>query len=136
MDKGFLEDCLERGLSLEAIGAELGKHPFTVSYWLKKFGLNAAGKAQHAPKGMIDTDACGSWSKKAFRSGRWQTISVPEHATIRDRLKKARIGNGAGRSAARKGTPPVPQVSAGRTCCVRSMGTRLFSVVRTVAFAV
>ena len=28
-------------MSLEAIGAELGKHPSTVGYWLKKHGLTA-----------------------------------------------------------------------------------------------
>jgi IS30 family transposase len=30
MDKQFLEDCLAKGMSLEAIGDQLGKHPSTV----------------------------------------------------------------------------------------------------------
>lgn len=54
MDKRFLEDCLGRGMSLEAIGDLVGKHPSTVGYWLKKHGLRAVGKARHAPKGGID----------------------------------------------------------------------------------
>jgi transposase len=49
-----LEDCLARGMSLEAIGKEVGKHPSTVSYWLKKHGLVAAGRARHAPKENVD----------------------------------------------------------------------------------
>lgn len=53
MDRGFLEDCLEQGLSLEAIGEQVGKHPSTVSYWLKKHGLTAVGRARHAPKGSV-----------------------------------------------------------------------------------
>lgn len=54
MDKKFLEELLARGMSLEAIGEVTGKHPSTVSYWLKKHGLTAAGAARHAPKGSID----------------------------------------------------------------------------------
>lgn len=43
-------------MSLEAIGRRVGKHPSTVSYWLKKHGLTAAAGASHAPKGPIDKD--------------------------------------------------------------------------------
>lgn len=55
MDKRLLEGCLSKGMSLEAIGAQVGKHPSTVSYWLKKHGLVAAGQARHAPKGEVDS---------------------------------------------------------------------------------
>lgn len=54
MDRRFLRDCLEKGMSLESIGKEVGKHPSTVGYWLKKHGLVANGAARHAPKGVID----------------------------------------------------------------------------------
>ena len=54
MDKRFLEECLAKEMSLEAIGKLAGKHPSTVSYWLKKHGLVAAGRARHSPKGEID----------------------------------------------------------------------------------
>ncbi len=56
MDKRFLEDCLARGMSLEAIGERTGKHPSTIGYWLKKHGLRAAGWDSHAPKGGIDEE--------------------------------------------------------------------------------
>jgi transposase len=55
VDRGFLEECLAKGMSLDAIGKAAGKHPSTVSYWLKKYGLIAVGRSQHAPKGEIDT---------------------------------------------------------------------------------
>jgi IS30 family transposase len=32
-----------KGMSLETIGRELGKHPSTVGYWLKKHELTAIG---------------------------------------------------------------------------------------------
>lgn len=54
MDKRFLEDCLAQAMSLDAIGKLTGKHPSTVSYWLKKHGLTAAGAARHTPKGSVD----------------------------------------------------------------------------------
>lgn len=56
MEKSFLEDCLAQNLSLDAIGEQVGKHPSTVSYWLKKHGLEAGGAERHAPKGGIDPE--------------------------------------------------------------------------------
>jgi len=53
MDKGFLEDCLARGLSLEAIGELVGQHPSTVRYWMQKFGLTPRGAVRHSPKGGL-----------------------------------------------------------------------------------
>jgi hypothetical protein len=41
-------------MSLEAIGEQVGRHPSTVGYWLKKHGLEAAGASRHRPKGPID----------------------------------------------------------------------------------
>lgn len=52
MDRGFLEDCLAKGMSLETIG----KHPSTVGYWLKKHGLCAHNADRHAPKGELDRE--------------------------------------------------------------------------------
>jgi DNA-binding transcriptional ArsR family regulator len=54
MDKTLLEGFLAQGMSLDAIGERVGKHPSTVSYWLKKYGLEVHGAARHAPKGEID----------------------------------------------------------------------------------
>ena len=53
MEKGFLEECLGEGLSLEAIGKRAGKHESTVSYWLKKHGLVAGQAEKHAAKGPV-----------------------------------------------------------------------------------
>lgn len=53
MQKEFLEECLGEGLSLEAIGKRVGKHESTVSYWLKKYGLAAAGAEKFSRRGVI-----------------------------------------------------------------------------------
>ena len=56
MEREFLEECLARGLSLEKIGRLVERDPSTVSYWLKKHGLEAAGKDRHSPKQSIDPE--------------------------------------------------------------------------------
>jgi transposase len=53
VEKSFLEDCLARGLSLDAIGELVERHPSTVSYWLKKYGLTASGATRHGSKGGV-----------------------------------------------------------------------------------
>jgi transposase len=56
MERRFLEECLAKGMSLEAIGELVGKHPSTVGYWLKKHGLHAAGSEKYARRGGISQD--------------------------------------------------------------------------------
>lgn len=54
MDRTALEDYLAAGLSLEAIGSRVGRHPSTVSYWLKKFNLQPVHGDKHRARGGID----------------------------------------------------------------------------------
>jgi IS30 family transposase len=56
MERVLLERYLDDGLSLEKIGALVGKHSSTVGYWVKKHGLEAVGRKRHAPKGGVDRD--------------------------------------------------------------------------------
>jgi hypothetical protein len=56
MEKRLLEDCLAKRMSLQAIGEQVGRHPSTVGYWLKKHGLSATGKVRHSPNDAVDPD--------------------------------------------------------------------------------
>jgi transposase-like protein len=56
VDKELLEECLGEGLSLEAIGKRVGKHESTISYWLKKHGLEAVKAEKHAAKGGVSKE--------------------------------------------------------------------------------
>ncbi len=49
----MLQAWLEEGLSLEAIGRRIGRHPSTVSYWIAKHGLEASHRERHAARGAI-----------------------------------------------------------------------------------
>jgi transposase-like protein len=53
VEQKILEQMLNEGLSLEAMGRQAGLHPSTVSYWLRQYGLQPAGHARHAPRGAL-----------------------------------------------------------------------------------
>jgi transposase len=54
MDRASLEQYLEEGLSLAEIGARVGRHEATMSYWLKKYGLAAVHRAKCSPRGGLE----------------------------------------------------------------------------------
>ena len=53
MEKEFLEECLAKEMSLGTIAGSVGKHESTVSYWLRKYGLEASQVKKHAAKGPL-----------------------------------------------------------------------------------
>jgi transposase len=47
---------LERGLSLAEIGRRFDRHESTVAYWVRKHGLQPAGRERHAARGGISRE--------------------------------------------------------------------------------
>jgi transposase len=56
MDRASLEQLLGRGLSLAEIGRRFDLHEATVSYWVKKHGLQAANLDKHVARGGIERE--------------------------------------------------------------------------------
>jgi len=56
MDKQSLELLLGQGVSIERIAKRFGKDPSTVSYWVKKHGLESPHVEKHAAKGGIERE--------------------------------------------------------------------------------
>lgn len=54
MDRDSLKALLDQGLSVEKIAGRFGKHPSTVSYWMRKYRLEAANRQRHAARGAVD----------------------------------------------------------------------------------
>ncbi len=54
MEREQLVAWLKQGLSLDRIATLAGRHPSTVSYWLKKYDLVPNGRAKHAAKGGLE----------------------------------------------------------------------------------
>jgi transposase len=53
MDRASLQQLLDQGLSLAEIGRRFERHEATVSYWVKKYGLEAVNQSKHAARGGI-----------------------------------------------------------------------------------
>jgi hypothetical protein len=47
---------LDAGCSLRRIGDHYNKHPESIAYWVKKYGLSAVNKEKHASRGAIPED--------------------------------------------------------------------------------
>jgi transposase len=91
MDKGFLEECLAKGMSLEAIGKLAGKHPSTVGYWMQKHGLRANGAARHTPKGGLTRDELEPLVNEGLTiEGIAQHLGIGD-TTVRNWLKRHRL---------------------------------------------
>ena len=53
MDEQSLRVLIAQGVSVEQIGSRFGRNPSTVAYWMRKYGLEAPGRAMHAARGGI-----------------------------------------------------------------------------------
>jgi transposase len=53
MDRVLLEQLLAEGLSLERIGERVGRHPSTVAYWIRSYGLAAVHRDKHAARRIV-----------------------------------------------------------------------------------
>jgi transposase-like protein len=56
VDRGWLEEQLSAGRSIESIASEVDRHPSTVSYWARKHGLTSSHAERHAARGGIDRE--------------------------------------------------------------------------------
>ena len=54
MDPEWLEAQLTAGRSIESIAREVGKHPSTVAYHVRKHGLQSSHAAKHANRGGVE----------------------------------------------------------------------------------
>ena len=109
MDRASLEQLLGQGLSLAEIGRRFGRHEATVSYWVKKHGLEAANRAKHArARRHRSGRSWRRWSRREVRSRRSPRRSAAARrrcgtgSAVRAedpvRLDGARIGEARGRS--------------------------------------
>lgn len=54
MDKEYLKECLDKGMSTRQISNECGLHHNTISYWITKYKLNNRGKYSKLPKYSLE----------------------------------------------------------------------------------
>jgi transposase len=84
----FLEECLAEGLSVEQIAERIGRHPSTVTYHMKKHGLEPLGHDIHAPNGKVDPERL----RQLIRAGATIREAAAElgvgYSTVRHWLKR------------------------------------------------
>ena len=56
MDRESLRLLLAQGLSIEKIAERFDRHPTTVSYWMRRYGLHAVNREKYAAKGGIERE--------------------------------------------------------------------------------
>jgi Homeodomain-like domain len=54
VDRGWLEEQLSAGRSIDSIAREVDRDPSTVSYWAHKYGLVSSHAERHAARGGIE----------------------------------------------------------------------------------
>ena len=123
MDRAVLEDMLAAGRSLEEIGRAVGKHPSTVSYWLRKYGLVAAHRDRHLARGGLPL---GALREMIERGSTYREIAAEfgvSVGTVRHWLTKLglRSRNGRGRRVHPRAKEGIPTV---RSFCSRHGMTR------------
>jgi transposase len=84
----ILEAYLRRGLSLEAIGRLMGRHPSTIGYWVKRHGLAAVHRDRHAPKGGIDRDTLAALVAEGLSTREIAVRIGLSQSTVRHWLRK------------------------------------------------
>ena len=88
MDRDWLRARLEEGRSIESIAREVGKHPSTVGYRVKKLGLASTHAERHAPRGGIDREQLERLVADRLTVEQIAIALDRGHATVRYWLKR------------------------------------------------
>ena len=112
MDEAALEEHLRRGLSLERIAQLTGRHPSTVGYWVKKYGLSAVHRDRHAPKGGIDRETLAALVEEGLSTRQISERLEVSQSTVRHWLRQHGLRTLRARRANAKG---IRGVHADRT---------------------
>lgn len=110
MEKAVLQEFLAQGLSLEKIGKQVGLHPTTVAYWLRKHDLKAVNSDKNAPKGLrIPRDVLEAWVERGWTTQEMaDELEVGSH-TVRHWLKRYELSTArAHANVARRKAMPRP----------------------------
>src|SRR5215210_8093788 len=95
MERDWLEAQLAAGRSIESIAREVGKHPSTVAYWVKRHGLCSRHAAKHAARGglareVLEPLVVGGLTVRAIAQQLDLSYATVQHWMRRYGLKTAR----------------------------------------------
>jgi transposase len=88
MERALLEEMLEEGLSLEAIGRRVGRHEATVSYWLKKYELGAVNAHAHRSRGGLSREELSALVAEGLSTAQMSAALGVSRTTVRHWLRE------------------------------------------------
>jgi transposase len=114
VDRGWLEEQLSAGRSIESIAREVDRHPSTVSYWIRKHGLTSSHTERYAPRGGIERERLEELVAEGLSSRQIAARLDRSQATVRHWLRE----HGLQTASARNRSPAQPDRSGSalRSC--------------------
>jgi transposase-like protein len=88
VDSAWLEEQLSAGRSIESIAREVGRHPSTVAYWLRKHGLTSPHAERHAARGGLDRDLLAELVEQGRTTREIAALVDRSQATVRHWLRE------------------------------------------------
>jgi transposase len=114
VDRGWLEQQLAAGRSIESIAREVDRDASTVSYWVRKHGLQSSHAERHAARGGIERDLLEQLVAEGLSTRQIAAHVDRSQATVRHWLREY----GLQTATARNGVPAQPDGSGSalRSC--------------------
>ena len=106
MDRHELERLVAEGRTLQEIGRVYGKHPSTVGYWLKKFGLRAAHSDLYGRRGPLDRQVLADLIERGMTEREIAEETSRSCSTVRHWLKQYGLRTQRARGALMDGPRP------------------------------
>lgn len=88
MDRDSLQLLLGQGLSVERIAKRFGKDPSTISYWMKKHGLESPYAEKYAAKGGIERERLAGFVAEGMTIAEIADAVALSKGTVRHWLKR------------------------------------------------
>jgi transposase-like protein len=104
VERESLTQLLEQGLSVEKIAREFGTHPSTVSYWMRKHGLEAVNRHKHAARGGIERQRLEALVRAGSTIAQLATELGLSKTTVRHWLRRYGLSTDGSRRAAARAT--------------------------------
>jgi len=125
-----LEQLLDQGLSLAAIGQRFGRHESTVAYWVEKHGLEAAKQGAHSARGGLERAELERLVESGASIAQIAEAVERSKATVRHWLMRygLKTQGGVGRRPAEQATAAKEAGLATVTMRCRQHGETAFSI--------
>jgi transposase-like protein len=122
MEKASLQQLLDQGISVGRIAKRFGKDPSTISYWMKKYGLESPYAEKHSAKGGIERETLEELVEQGMTIAEIAQEVGLSKGTVRHWLKRYGLKTKNGRGTRQRGIAASGKAAGRRTItmtCIR-----------------